>query len=74
MGSVQEYAEWVPHGAPKGAMGMLYRGAAQPTGGAKLQDRIQFAFGAQFVEVGSTPEPARSASPASSAPLRPAAS
>ena len=51
MGSVQEYAEWVPHGAPKGAMGMLYRGAAQPTGGAKLPDRIQFAFGAQFVEV-----------------------
>ncbi len=51
MGSVQEYAEWVPHGAPKGAMGMLYRGAAQPTGGAKLEDRIQFAFGAQFVEV-----------------------
>ncbi len=51
MGSVQDYAEWVPHGAPKGAMGMLYRGAAQPSGGAKLPDRIQFAFGAQFVEV-----------------------
>ena len=51
MGSVQEYAEWTPHGAPAGAMQMLYRGAAQPTGGAKLTDRIQFAFGAQFVEV-----------------------
>ena len=51
MGAVQEYAEWAPHGAPKGALGLLYQGKAQPTGGAKLQDRIQFAFGAQFVEV-----------------------
>ena len=50
-GSVQEYAEWMPHGAPKGAMQALYKGAAQPIGGAKLTDRIQFAFGAQFVEV-----------------------
>ncbi len=48
---MEEYAEWVPHGAPKNAMQMLYKGAAQPTGGAKLTDRIQFAFGAQFVEV-----------------------
>ena len=51
MGSVQEYAELVPHGAPKGAMGLLYEGKAIPAGGAKLDDRIQFAFGAQFVEV-----------------------
>ena len=51
LGSVQEYAKWAPHGAPKGALGLLYQGKAQPTGGAKLQDRIQFAFGAQFVEV-----------------------
>ena len=50
-GSVQEYAEWMPHGAQKGAMQALYKGAAQPIGGAKLPDRIQFAFGAQFVEV-----------------------
>jgi len=51
LGAMEEYAEWVPHGAPKNAMQMLYKGAAQPTGGAKLTDRIQFAFGAQFVEV-----------------------
>jgi xanthine dehydrogenase YagR molybdenum-binding subunit len=51
LGAVEEYAEWVPHGAPKGAMQMLYKGAAQPIGGAKLPDRMQFAFGAQFVEV-----------------------
>ena len=50
-GSLQEYAEWAPHGAAKGAVQMLYKGAAQPIGGAKLPDRIQFAFGAQFVEV-----------------------
>ena len=51
LGAMEEYAEWVPHGAPKGAMQMLYKGAAQPIGGAKLPDRMQFAFGAQFVEV-----------------------
>ncbi len=51
MGSVQDYAEWLPHGAEKGGVQMLYKGAAQPIGGAKLKDRIQFAFGAQFVEV-----------------------
>ncbi len=51
LGAMEEYAEWVPHGAPKDAMQMLYKGAAQPIGGAKLPDRMQFAFGAQFVEV-----------------------
>ena len=51
LGAVEEYAEWSPHGAQKGAVQSLYKGAAQPIGGAKLKDRIQFAFGAQFVEV-----------------------
>ena len=51
MGAVEDYAEWLPHGAPQGALQALYKGAAMPTGGAKLPDRIQFAFGAQFVEV-----------------------
>ena len=50
-GAMEEYAEWLPHGAPKGGLQALYKGAAMPTGGAKLPDRIQFAFGAQFVEV-----------------------
>ncbi len=51
LGAVEDYAEWTPHGAPKGALAMLYKGAAFPTGGTRLADRIQFAFGAQFVEV-----------------------
>ncbi len=51
LGAIEEYAEWVPHGAKAGAMQALYKGAAQPIGGAKLEDRMQFAFGAQFVEV-----------------------
>ena len=50
-GAMEEYAEWMPHGAQKGGLQALYKGAAQPIGGAKLSDRIQFAFGAQFVEV-----------------------
>jgi xanthine dehydrogenase YagR molybdenum-binding subunit len=51
LGAIEDYAEWVPHGAKPGALQALYRGAANPTGGAKLADRIQFAFGAEFVEV-----------------------
>jgi xanthine dehydrogenase YagR molybdenum-binding subunit len=51
MGALEEYAESVPHGVAKDGVQALYKGAAQPMGGARLQDRIQFAFGAQFVEV-----------------------
>ncbi len=50
-GAVEEYAEWIPHGAKPGALQALYAGRAAPIGGAKLEDRIQFAFGAEFVEV-----------------------
>lgn len=50
-GAIEEYAEWMPHGSEKDGLQRLYKGAAQPIGGAKLKDRIQFAFGAQFVEV-----------------------
>ncbi len=50
-GAVEEYAEWMPHGAKPGALQALYKGQANPIGGAKLDDRIQFAFGAEFVEV-----------------------
>jgi xanthine dehydrogenase YagR molybdenum-binding subunit len=51
MGAIEEYAESLPHGAPKNGVQALYKGGASPSGGAKLPDRIQFAFGAQFVEV-----------------------
>ena len=51
MGALEEYAESVPHGVAKDGVQALYKGAAMPMGGARLPDRIQFAFGAQFVEV-----------------------
>jgi xanthine dehydrogenase YagR molybdenum-binding subunit len=51
MGALEDYAESIPHGVAKDGVQALYKGAAMPMGGARLQDRIQFAFGAQFVEV-----------------------
>jgi xanthine dehydrogenase YagR molybdenum-binding subunit len=50
-GAIEAYAENIPHGAPPDSMKRLYRGVSTLVGGAKLPDRIQFAFGAQFVEV-----------------------
>ena len=50
-GAIEAYAENIPHGvAADGAKG-LYKGQSKLVGGAKMKDRIQFAFGAQFVEV-----------------------
>jgi xanthine dehydrogenase YagR molybdenum-binding subunit len=51
MGALEDYAESIPHGVAKDGVQALYKGAAMPMGGARLKDRIQFAFGAQFVEV-----------------------
>ena len=53
MGAVEEYAEWAPaRRARRARMEKLYQGAAQPTGGGQAaRIAIQFAFGAQFVEV-----------------------
>jgi xanthine dehydrogenase YagR molybdenum-binding subunit len=51
IGALEEYAESVPHGVAKDGVQALYKGVAMPMGGARLKDRIQFAFGAQFVEV-----------------------
>jgi xanthine dehydrogenase YagR molybdenum-binding subunit len=45
------YAENVPPGSKPGAMQALGRGIQGITGGSKLPDRLEFAFGAQFVEV-----------------------
>lgn len=50
-GAIEVYAENIPHGVPPDAMRGLYQGQAKLAGGAKLQDRIQFAFGAHFIEV-----------------------
>ncbi len=51
MGSIEELAEWMPYGAPKNAVQTLYQGRAGLVGGANLPDRVQYAFGAQFVEI-----------------------
>ena len=51
MAAVEEYAEFVPHGSKPGAMAMVTKGISPIIGGARDQDRIMFAFGAQFVEV-----------------------
>lgn len=50
-GAIEVYAENLPHGAPEDGLRSLYRGRATIVGGAKMKDRIQFSFGAQFVEV-----------------------
>jgi xanthine dehydrogenase YagR molybdenum-binding subunit len=50
-GAIEEYAENIPHGVPPEGLGKLYQGHAVLAGGAKLKDRIQFAFGAEFVEI-----------------------
>jgi xanthine dehydrogenase YagR molybdenum-binding subunit len=50
-GAIEEYAENIPHGVPPEGLAKLYQGHAVLAGGAKLKDRIQFAFGAEFVEV-----------------------
>src|SRR5665213_2495765 len=46
-GAIEAYAENIPHGG----LVKLYQGHGVLAGGAKFKDRIQFAFGAEFVEV-----------------------
>ena len=50
-GSIEEYAEWVPDGSGKDAIKSLYKGQSKIVGGAKLKNRMQHAFGAEFVEL-----------------------
>lgn len=50
-GALEAYAENLPHGVESSAMGKLFDGVSTLAGGATLKDRIQFAFGAEFVEV-----------------------
>lgn len=51
MGIIEEFAETRAHGLAPDSLRDLYRGKAFPNGGAHLPDRVQFALGAQFVEV-----------------------
>jgi xanthine dehydrogenase YagR molybdenum-binding subunit len=50
-GAIEAYAENVPHGLPPQSLKKLYQGHVVLAGGTHLPDRIQFAFGAEFVEV-----------------------
>jgi len=50
-GAVEAYAENLPHGTSADGIEKLYKGMQDLAGGAKLKDRIQFAFGAEFVEL-----------------------
>jgi xanthine dehydrogenase YagR molybdenum-binding subunit len=50
-GAIEAYAENLPQGAKPDGLELLYKGKQSLVGGAKMKDRIQFAFGAEFVEV-----------------------
>ncbi len=50
-GAIESYAENIPHGASPEGMAKLYRGRQGIVGGSWLKDRVQFAFGAEFVEL-----------------------
>lgn len=49
-GAVEDYAEWLPEGVSADALKGLYDGSVKIVGGA-MEDRLMFAFGAEFVEV-----------------------
>lgn len=49
-GAFEEYAEFVPDGAPPSAVQSLYAGKSTLVGGSKSK-KLMYAFGAEFVEV-----------------------
>jgi xanthine dehydrogenase YagR molybdenum-binding subunit len=50
-GAIEAYAENIPHDGKTDGIKALYKGQTEQMGGDDMKDRIQFAFGAQFVEV-----------------------
>jgi len=50
VGVVEEYAEFIPEGAPPDSTQKLYEGTSTLVNGSK-RDKMQYAFGAEFVEV-----------------------
>jgi len=51
LGVIEEYAEFVPEGAPPDAIQQLYAGKTVLLNGATKRKQAMFAFGAEFVEV-----------------------
>lgn len=49
-GAIEEYAEFIPDGAPANAVQLLYAGKTTMTGGATGK-KMKFGFGAELVEV-----------------------
>src|SRR6185437_1934189 len=49
-GAIEEYAEFIPDGAPANAVQELYAGKSTLTGGPSGK-KAKYAFGAEFVEV-----------------------
>jgi xanthine dehydrogenase YagR molybdenum-binding subunit len=47
----EAHAENIPHGISPDGLRKLYHGVNGLAGGAKFADRIQFAFGAEFIEL-----------------------
>jgi xanthine dehydrogenase YagR molybdenum-binding subunit len=50
-GAIEVYAENIPHDVKPDGIKALYKGQTMQMGGDQMKDRVQFAFGAQFVEV-----------------------
>jgi xanthine dehydrogenase YagR molybdenum-binding subunit len=50
-GAIEEYAEYVPEGAPADAVKKLYAGQSTLLSGSTKRKQAMFAFGAEFVEV-----------------------
>lgn len=50
-GAIEVYAENLPHDVPPEGLKNLYLGHSALAGGARMKDRIQFAFGAHLIEV-----------------------
>ncbi|UWU75121.1 xanthine dehydrogenase family protein molybdopterin-binding subunit [Bradyrhizobium huanghuaihaiense] len=48
---VEEYGEWKPEGAPLDSFRAMHSGHVRLVGGHQMQDKIAYAFGAEFVEV-----------------------
>ncbi len=50
-GAIESYVENAPYASQRAGVRKLFDGHSELKGGASLDDRVQFAFGAQFVEV-----------------------
>ncbi len=48
---MEEYGEWKPEGAPMDSFRAMHKGEVRMVGGDKMNDKIAYAFGAEFVEV-----------------------